>query len=156
MRRPDKIGYTLLAIAICIGLPAFGYGMWQLERQFNYRAGYESEVRKTVCGMVKPEYLSEGCEVSNQSNKSKPLSTEIVDGQLIISIGTDTLLNGLEIGRPHGLGDITITDRELFLKEFVLELNAESEDGSTLIHRVLDKAVSNALENGAQGVEYDD
>lgn len=94
--------------------------------------------------------------MSSQSNTSKLLNTEIVDGQLVISIGTDTLLHALEIGRPHGFGDITITDRDLFLKELVRELNAESEDGSTLIHRVLDKAVSNTLENGALGVEYDD
>jgi len=62
MKKADKVGYTLLVIALSLGIPAFGYGLWQLERQINYRASYESEVRKTVCSMVKPEYLIDKCD----------------------------------------------------------------------------------------------
>lgn len=86
----------------------------------------------------------------------KPLRVELNADQLIISVGKDTLLHALETGRSYGLGDITITDKELFLKEFVRELNSESEDGSTLIHEAFDQAVSNAIENGAEGVNYDE
>ncbi|VUF54073.1 hypothetical protein [Escherichia phage Fraca] len=84
------------------------------------------------------------------------LKVELNATKLVISIGKETLLHAIETGRSYGLGDIKITDKELFLEEVVRELNAESEDGSTLIHEALDQAVSNALDNGADGVEYDD
>ncbi|WIJ42568.1 hypothetical protein QPK06_05165 [Aeromonas veronii] len=84
------------------------------------------------------------------------LKVELNATKLVISIGKKTLLHAIETGRSYGLGDIKITDKELFFEEIVRELRAESEDGSTLIHEALDQAVSNALENGAEGVEYDD
>jgi hypothetical protein len=88
--------------------------------------------------------------------RNDPLKAEINDGRLVISIGVDTLCHAIEIGRSYGLGDITITDKDIFVKELLNELNNESEDGSTIIHRMFDKAASNAIENGALGVNYDD
>lgn len=90
------------------------------------------------------------------STTDSQLSVEINDNQLVITIGKETLLHAIETGRSYGLGDITITDKDLFLTELVRELKAEGEDGSTLIHEALDQAVSNALENGAEGAEFDD
>jgi hypothetical protein len=46
-----------------------------------------------------------------------------------------------------------ITDPELFAGAFVRELNREDEQGTTLIHRLFDKAMDEALEQGAEGVE---
>ncbi|MGL4349504.1 MAG: hypothetical protein ACRDC7_00610 [Aeromonas veronii] len=88
--------------------------------------------------------------------KSSPLVVDLDGSKLVITIGIETLLHAIETGRSYGLGDIKITDKELFLSEVVGELRAEQEDGSTLIHEAFDRAVSNALENGADGVEYDE
>lgn len=36
---------------------SFIYGIYQWNRSWNYKFGYESRVKETVCEMVKPEYL---------------------------------------------------------------------------------------------------
>lgn len=46
-----------------------------------------------------------------------------------------------------------VTDQTEFAKEFCRELNAESENGTTLIHRMADKAFVNMLEGGAFGFD---
>lgn len=46
-----------------------------------------------------------------------------------------------------------VTDKAEFAKEFCRELNAESENGTTLIHRMADKAFVNMLEGGAFGFD---
>ncbi|MGL4925633.1 MAG: hypothetical protein ACRC4K_02180 [Plesiomonas shigelloides] len=84
------------------------------------------------------------------------LSVDLNPTKLVISIGKETLLHAIETGRSYGLGDVKIINNELFLEEIVRELNAEREDGTTLIHEAIDQAVSNAIENGADGVEYDE
>lgn len=46
-----------------------------------------------------------------------------------------------------------VTDEAEFAKEFCLELNSESENGTTLIHRMADKAFVNMIEGGAFGFD---
>ncbi|MGM4891219.1 hypothetical protein [Tardiphaga sp. 839_C3_N1_4] len=46
-----------------------------------------------------------------------------------------------------------VTDQAEFAKEFCRELNAESENGTTLIHRMADKAFVNMIESGAFGFD---
>ena len=41
--------------AIIIG--SLVYGGFKIKRWFNYEFGYASQVRESVCDMVKPEYL---------------------------------------------------------------------------------------------------
>lgn len=48
---------------------------------------------------------------------------------------------------------LEVVDVDVFAGELVLELNRESEDGTTLVHLMLDRAVIRATENGAQGIE---
>lgn len=88
--------------------------------------------------------------------KDSLLNVEIAGDTLQIKIGTEALCVACGQGRGYGLGDVTITDKELFLSELVRELKSESEDGSTPIHLMLDQAVTDAIENGAEGVSYDD
>lgn len=52
----------LLAIIICALIIGVIYGMYLAGRWLQYNFGYESQVRSTVCEMVKPEYLKEPCE----------------------------------------------------------------------------------------------
>lgn len=48
--------------------------------------------------------------------------------------------------------DCHVTDAAVFAVEFVRALNEEEEDGTTLLHRAFDKAMSNAVESGCDGV----
>lgn len=84
------------------------------------------------------------------------LKTEIQNGQLIISIGIDTLCEAISVGRNYGMNEIVITDNDIFAAEILQELNDESEDGSTAVHGLLDDAATRAIDNGAEGADYDD
>ncbi len=46
-----------------------------------------------------------------------------------------------------------LTDVPTFAKELVHELNREDEQGTTMIHRMFDTAINEALEQGAEGIE---
>ncbi len=46
---------------------------------------------------------------------------------------------------------ITVTDNRLAAEAIVRQLNDEEEDGTTLVHQILDKAVTNAFEDGDEG-----
>lgn len=46
-----------------------------------------------------------------------------------------------------------VTDAPTFAKELVSELNAESEDGTTAIHKMFDACINEAIEQGAEGIE---
>ncbi len=45
-----------------------------------------------------------------------------------------------------------VTDAALFAREVVTALSDEEEDGTTLLHRAFDQAMSNAVDQGAEGV----
>jgi hypothetical protein len=48
---------------------------------------------------------------------------------------------------------LKITNIAEFAADIVHELNHESEDGTTLVHRMFDKAMDEAVNQGAQGIE---
>ncbi|RLC97003.1 MAG: hypothetical protein DRI46_13360 [Chloroflexi bacterium] len=55
LKAASVIGAILMAIMIALYL--FWYLPYQYERSKNYKLGYESHVKGTVCEMVKPEHL---------------------------------------------------------------------------------------------------
>jgi hypothetical protein len=58
---------------------------------------------------------------------------------------------GVDLGSiPPGY---EITDPKKFAEEVVYSLEAEDEQGTTDIHRLFDKAMWDAVENGAEGCE---
>jgi len=46
-------------ILLIIAVLVIGYSTWQIKRWVNYSWGYQSQVRSTVCEMVKPEYIKD-------------------------------------------------------------------------------------------------
>lgn len=92
--------------------------------------------------------------------KDQPLRCTIEDEKLIISIGIDTLAfcarehpdfwNGEDDNTPN----INVTDSAIFAREVQREMEKEAENGSTLVSRMMDKAISGAYEDGCEGVEY--
>ena len=83
---------------------------------------------------------------------------QIVGDKLTISLRISTLAHAArhsdyfdrcaEQGMP-----LKITDEATFAKSVAYALNAEEEDGSTPITRMLDKAFEHVSEQGEEGVE---
>lgn len=94
-----------------------------------------------------------------KQTSEQPLKVGIEAGRLVISIGVTTLgealvgpMSPLKRDAPHA----KITDSAAFAKEVVNALTAESEDGTTMVHTLLDGVASEFLENGADGVDFGD
>lgn len=83
---------------------------------------------------------------------------QIIDGRVVIAISIPTLAHAArnsdyffhcaEEGAP-----LVITDELAFAKSVVQALNAEAEDGSTPITRMLDAATEHVSEQGEPGIE---
>lgn len=98
--------------------------------------------------------------MSNKTEGCARIESEaqIVDGKLVISLRIGTLAHAArhseyfyrcsEEGSP-----LKITDESLFAKSVTHALNAEEEDGSTPITRMLDAAFEHVCEQGDEGVD---
>ena len=87
-------------------------------------------------------------------SKAQQLKVEIVDDRLVISVGVG--LAAFAVQTPDATDwpdDYYISDPAVFATEIVRALEDEEEDGTTLVHRMLDAAAVTALENGALGAE---
>jgi hypothetical protein len=101
---------------------------------------------------------------STDDNIGRPhdagLSVEIDNAVLKISIGVSVLCFAATLG-PYfdrivaeaGGAEIRITDENSFAAAILHELRREKEDGTTLVHRMLDEAAERAVEDGAEGIE---
>ena len=79
----------------------------------------------------------------------------IEDGSLVIRVALEALPMIVEGSWAAGGIDTRykVTDAAAFAADLVRELNDESEDVTTLIHRMFDKAIDNAIGQGAFGIE---
>jgi hypothetical protein len=97
--------------------------------------------------------------------KDYPLTVEIKDGQLKISVGIDTLAYSAEHSEYANPFDeklydykqiFKITDPLQFAKDVKLILEREEEDGSTPLNLFLDKICESTFDDGSEGVEYEE
>jgi hypothetical protein len=85
-----------------------------------------------------------------------PLSVKVEDDELVIRIGVDTLAWAGE--RCPDLEDeryepmFRIVNATEFANDVLHELKKEEEDGTTLVHLMLDKAIVSAIEQGSAAV----
>jgi len=79
----------------------------------------------------------------------------IEGGSVVIRFPLDAMQDALDGAWGLHVFDTRqkITDIAEFAKEFRNELNSESENGTTLIHRMADKAFLEMMEQGAFGFE---
>lgn len=77
------------------------------------------------------------------------LEVSITDGRLVISVGANILVNAL--GSDYIQPPYKIVDPAQAVKEIVRELKREEEDGTTVVHKMLDQAALDAWENGGEG-----
>ena len=82
------------------------------------------------------------------------------EGNLVIRISAETLAFAIKHMPKAEIFDEQmqeffqpeVVDQVEFLKEMVLALEAEEEDGTTLVHRLLDKAALHIMHVGGEGV----
>jgi hypothetical protein len=80
----------------------------------------------------------------------------IEDGAIVIRVPLDTLglvLDGAWAMSGPDRQRFKVTDAAVFAAEVAHKLNEEDEQGTTLIHRMFDKAFFEAIDYGAEGVE---
>jgi len=96
--------------------------------------------------------------------KDQPLTVKIVDGELRISIGVSQLKFACEHCPDASVGlteydedsdcylSYEVTDEMAFADDVNRALQEEDEDGTTMVHQLLDKAMVKAIEDGAMGI----
>ena len=88
------------------------------------------------------------------------LPTVAVEGdQLVIRITTECLLHAVTCA-PEWPADyrgdpISIQNGTLLIQEIIHELQREDEQGTNQMHRLLDQAALDAINNGSEAVSYD-
>lgn len=85
------------------------------------------------------------------------MKVEIEKGVLTIAVPVGALATAAPYAfdkrwgyEQHGL---TVTDENAFAREVLRQLRKESEDGTTVVHLMLDKAMCDVCEDGGEGVE---
>jgi hypothetical protein len=94
-------------------------------------------------------------------NRHDSVKCTIEDGVLTIQIGVEALAHATKLNPEMTEYDETtedwvepdITDVDVFAQEVLRALKDETDDGTTVVHRMLDDAVNDAIENGAEGID---
>jgi hypothetical protein len=97
-----------------------------------------------------------------EAQEEMPLRCKVMSGRIDMGIGIRILRfaaeqhDGLWDGEsPYSVPVVKITDVQTFAVEVAREINRESENGSTLLTRMLDAAIAKAVEGGCEGVDHD-
>ena len=90
-------------------------------------------------------------------SRERRLTVEIKRGELVIRIGIGTLAFcadecPLFYNGEKDKSDVRVINPDEWAKDVARELDQEEEDGSTLVTEMLDKAMSNAVDNGSIAV----
>lgn len=99
--------------------------------------------------------------IATHEPHSIPPRATAADTGIDLSIGANVLRYAAEAHPDFWDGqsgpdvpNIKITDLAAFSREVAGAINREDEDGSTLLTRMLDEAVRDAVENGCEGVDH--
>jgi hypothetical protein len=82
----------------------------------------------------------------------------IEDGHIVIRFRIDALPTAVAGAAALGTLDapFKVTNAEAFAKDLVSQLNEEDEQGTTMIHRMMDEAFNQAADQGAFGTSISD
>ncbi|KPM60218.1 hypothetical protein HB4184_22175 [Pseudomonas putida] len=88
-----------------------------------------------------------------------PPTVAVEGDQLVIRITTECLLHAVTCAPEWPVdykGDpISIQNGTLLIQEIIHELQREDEQGTNQMHRLLDQAALDAINNGSEAVSYD-
>jgi hypothetical protein len=95
------------------------------------------------------------------SAANQGLDVSIIGDRLVISIGINCIGNAIELGPDFEVYEETlgvfhypkVTDPALFARDLCIELERESDNGTTRVHLMLDTAAKEAIEQGAEGID---
>lgn len=95
-----------------------------------------------------------GPEKRIEFERTSPDLASIEADQIVIRVPILAVPFAASVAFDEAYGEhgYSVTDAAEFARAIVGELRAEEEDGTTLVHRMLDKASTRALENGAEGI----
>lgn len=90
-----------------------------------------------------------------KQNAEQQLTVKVEDGVLKISIGVALLAWAVQ-SQDQWPAEFEVTDLREFAHSMRYRLQKEEEDGTTPVHRMLDKAAQDVLEQGDDGVDEGD
>lgn len=139
---------------------AASFAAWKHAGEDAYSQGMDAGARHQVKACV------EAIRALSPAPEAKPVvgdwpARAVIDGDCIsIRVPISALPTAFECLPPHhGLrnaeGDplFEVSDAAEFAKSVTRRLNDEEEDGTTLIHTMLDKAMAEAVEQGDDGID---
>lgn len=91
--------------------------------------------------------------------RERGLELHVSQGRLIIRIGTEALVNACRYSPvmdeldESAQGELIVEDQDAFAEAIRRALEHEEEDGTTLVHKMLDDAFRYAVEQGFEGFE---
>ena len=85
----------------------------------------------------------------DNERRTQPLEIKVEDDVLTISIGISTLCYAVQ----QELHDVSIHDEDAFVKDFLVELQQEDEEGSTNLHKLFDRTAIETIENGSMAAK---
>lgn len=88
--------------------------------------------------------------------RKSDLDVSVEDGVLKITIGVETLKWAVEASPTFDDCNIKVTDADVFAQAVADELLQEDEEGTTLVHMMLDGAATQAIDQGAEGISVGD
>lgn len=89
--------------------------------------------------------------------RKAPLTARLVDGQLVVSVGIETIKLAFEHHPEWDNPDAVpsaVTNPDEFAHDVILEMNDESENGSTPLTRFLDDMLMRAMNNGSMALDH--
>lgn len=97
----------------------------------------------------------EGMAVTDKTDAALDGKATIKGGAIVIRVAIKALPVVVEGAWALGSLDTRwkITDAPAFAEDLVRALNDEDEQGTTMIHKMFDAAINEALEQGAEGIE---
>lgn len=88
--------------------------------------------------------------------EEQPLRCEIVDGRLLISVGVNTIRDGLQVGWEYfghaNKAFIIISNASGFAEDIQRALKREDEQGASLLSELFDAAADLAINNGSEWI----
>lgn len=84
-------------------------------------------------------------------NENKGLKIRLIDGQLVVSLGVNTLCHSV-MSQEHWPEGAQIIHNEEFTKEIISEL--DDVDGQHFIGFLLDKAALKVFDDGSNNIEF--
>lgn len=109
--------------------------------------------------IIADSYVAKRVATAVAPTRDQGLAVEIIDGRLFISIGVDALMVAVKGGpvwsdqEEEGRGWV-ISDPDAFAAEIAHELRDEEDDGTTLVHVMLDAAIERAIEQGSLSIDF--